>query len=166
MKLPSIKLILLLYATVYASSLMAAKVDIFPQASKLKATGHYSKANYYYYRAIDENSNVDEALYQLSDSLYKSGNVNKALEYLSFLLKKVPTHEQGLLLRSRIHIHQKHYSEALGDVEQLEKYNPSPDVYMLLDSVHTAMGNKISAQKARKLYEVTISGKQDGVRDN
>ena len=160
MKLVYFKILLLIYSALTVQVSFADDVDVFPQATKLKAQGRYIKANYYYYKAIKENININEALYELSDSLYHSRDFKNSLVKLSLLLKQDPAHERALLLRSRIYTHQQQHAKALSGLEQLERTNPGADVFILLDSVYTAVGNHAAAEKAKAAHRVLISSQQ------
>lgn len=165
MKKTLLKKVLFVSFYLTAFSVFASDTADFIEAAKLKSNGQYSQANYYYYKAIDERVNVEEALYQLSDSFYQAGNFEQASNNLALLLQKTAGHSQGLLLRSRIYIHQKQYSNALVDLQQLEKTDPSANVYRLLDSVYNAIGDKPLAEKSKNKYQELIKQEQAELKD-
>lgn len=71
---------LFLTLCVITANAVAGDNDVFKEATKLKNQGQYKKANYYYFKAIDEKNNVDLALYELSDSFYASGKYEASLK--------------------------------------------------------------------------------------
>lgn len=144
---------------------LAGDADIFKEATRLKNQGQYNKANYYYFKSIDENKNIDLALYELSDSFYASGKYETSLKQIDRLLEVQPNHHNGILLRSRIYVHKKQYTEALNDLQYLEKNAPTSDVYSLLDSVHTTLGNTGLADKAKARHRALLIQGQGNTKD-
>ena len=67
---------------------------------------------------------------------------------------------RALILRGKIYSKQQHWQDALNDLEVAEKQDSeNPEVQILLDNVHTAMGNTKTAKQHLKNYQ-RISRKQ------
>ncbi len=142
----------LLFTSLVVPAVLAAGSNSFAESARLISSGQFNKANYYYYKVLDENAKSKEALYGLSNSLYQSGHHAEAIKWLDKLISIDVSHSAGLLLRSRVNIIMKQHSRALTDLEILVTTNTNAEVYLLLESVYTAMGDRDSAEQARDTF--------------
>jgi len=130
---------------------IAQNTAVFKNAEKLKAASDIHKANYYYFKAISEGKNVLAAYYGLADSFYLMRNFPRALSYLDKVLVTEPEHNEALLMRSKILLHQNKPIDAFKDLLILEQNNSdNPQVYHLISGIYSTLGDENAAVVARQ----------------
>ena len=78
----------------------------------LKNKGFYKKSIEVFYKALAKDNNSQELLLEIADSYYLLQDEERALEYISQILDKNPTHIETLKLLKQIFIDKKAYPEA------------------------------------------------------
>lgn len=151
----------LLIVMAQGSSVSVANQPIdFEKAEQYKQQGKFNKANWIYFASLKNNTNVTESHYGLADSFYRNGQNDEALHRIEKVLNLDSNHVQALKLRSRIYVHQRHWEEALNDLELMQSLGDnSSELFMSLESVHSALGNLQAANLA-------LRAAQQRLRDN
>jgi len=124
------------------------------KGNSFRDQGNNYKAKYYYQLALSKNENDTAALYQMAKMEHERGQYKISLKHLNSLIRFNQHDVDALILRSMIYSQQKHLNKALIDLELAEQLdNKNSTVQMLLENIHTTLGNTEKASQHIKNYQ-------------
>lgn len=86
--------------------------DLLKDAFILKANGYYKHAIEIFYKALEIENNSDELFFEIADSYFLMGDLERALSYLEQILEKNPAHIESLKLLKKAFIAKQAWAEA------------------------------------------------------
>ncbi len=117
----------------------APQKDALPRGRELIAQGRLDEAVRFFEEYLRAFPGSAEALYHLAATLFRQGEVEKALPILLELLEKSPGHVAGGLLLGQIHFQRKRWDELMNLYENLRGRIPRDDA-KVLGQVQGALG--------------------------
>ena len=152
-----------------------------------KNRGHYKNAVEVFYKALEEDNNSSELLFEIADLYYRMQNEEKSLSYIEQILAKNPEHIGALKLLQQIFIDKNAFAEAeqtakniycisrntadlvqifkllnrQGKFDEIFEYNvETPDVYIYIEQAR-AMYHKKELEKAEELLDKALAAEPD-----
>ncbi len=110
-----------------AAAAPALTKDDLPRGVELFSQGRFEEAERFFKEYLIAFPGTGEALYHLAASLFRQGEVERALPFLLELMEKVPGHVAGGLLLGQIHFQKKRWDELMKLYEGLRTKIPKTD---------------------------------------
>jgi tetratricopeptide (TPR) repeat protein len=86
--------------------------DLLNEGFVLKSQGYYKHSIEVFYKVLELDNTSVEVLYEIAESYYSMGEVERALNYLEQVLDSCPSHIEGLKLLEKIFISKGAWGEA------------------------------------------------------
>jgi tetratricopeptide (TPR) repeat protein len=86
--------------------------DLLNEGFVLKSQGYYKHAIEVFYKVLELDNTSVEVLYEIAESYYRMGELERALNYLEQVLESCPSHIDGLRLLEKVFISKGAFSKA------------------------------------------------------